>query len=469
VPPLTATARSGVTSTSAQAITSLWLGSLVVQRTEEAAHCDALLMYGRRLLYVGLGLSSLLVLRGPAGFSFGDLLIILATGCAVMSQRKPPGQPLPLLWPIAVLLVAGSTVAASISGNPSESLTVGARLLYLILVLPWTMMMLLHTRRHTARAFAWWVGGAAVCAAGAVAQLVFGDVIPGTSITSASRFPGFTENVSDLGGIAAAGAAGALIAIGRGITRRARMWSLIALLTCFVGLVLSGSVSGMAAALAALVVVLVRRAGRIRRALVVVALGAATMSWVLDRLAAAGGLTPLERLQQALGLRGTAELNTTASRERAADRAWVNIEEHWFTGMGMAPADNVLSAIGNSTVHNLFLAAWHAGGLLTLIAVVIATANTARAGWRRTPNNPVREALVAAAVAAFVFAQTAPSFINRYYWVPMVLLVAVELLTRRDTDSGEKPGVLPQDDLVEIAGPSRAGPRAQPPDAGRSL
>lgn len=397
---------------------------------EQIAQRDHLLAAGRFLLYAGLALSSLLVLRGPASFTIGDYLIAGAAGCALLSLRKPPRNLPGSIYTAGILLLLGGVFASAVASDLSGSLLATVRLLYLAVVIPWTFLMLLLTPSQVARAAACWVAGAAVAGAGAVMQLVAGDVIPGGDITNAGRFTGFTASISDLGGITAVGAAAALAALNAGLSRRAQGAAVTALALCLVGLVLSGSVSGMIALAAAAAVLLIRRGVQLRKLIMVGAVATAVLAAVLNVQAQLGALGPIERLMQATGITATsADLDTASTRAELANQAWIGIEAQPILGHGMGLADNIL--FGSFTVHNIFLAGWHAGGILTLLGLVVATSVAVRFGWARSPGDQVREGLVAASVAALVFAQTAPSFYNRYYWLPLGLLITAELARRR--------------------------------------
>lgn len=401
---------------------------------------DALLRGGRALLYLGLALSSLLTLRGPASLTVGDLLFGAAATCAAFSRVRPARLLPPAIVAAAIVLVVGGVVAAEVSSDLGQSLLAAFRLVYLVLVVPWTVLNLLVERHHVVRAVGWWIAGAAVCSLGAVAQMLAGDIIPGGEVTNSGRFTGFTGHVSDLGGISSVGAAAALVAISVSATRRGRRWALLAFGCCITGLVLSGSVSGMIALLAALLVALARRSLRLPRLLAVAATAAGLLGVLFQQQAQVGALTPLGRFLQASGLIATdSDLATADSRSDLMGRAWAGIQSDWFAGHGMVGADNLL--IGNLTVHNLFLAAWHGGGILTLLGVVIVTWLAIRYGWRRSPDDPTREVLAAATVAALLFAQTGPSFYNRYFWLPVGLLIAVEVIRR--SSPGPRPQVAP--------------------------
>ncbi|WP_264002343.1 hypothetical protein, partial [Mycolicibacterium diernhoferi] len=122
-------------------------------------------------------------------------------------------------------LVVGGAVASAASSDPVGSLSILARLVYMVVIVPWILLNLLVEQRHVTRAVAWWLIGAAVCGLGAVVQLLFGDVIPGGQVTVDGRFTGITTHQNDLAGISVMAAAAALAAFGNGVTKRFRIFA----------------------------------------------------------------------------------------------------------------------------------------------------------------------------------------------------------------------------------------------------
>ena len=127
-----------------------------------------------------------------------------------------------------------------------------------------------------------------------------------------------------------------------------------------------------------------------------------------------------------------------------ADRALAGIAEQPVTGHGMVTLDNVL--MEKFTVHNNFLAGWHAGGVFVFVSMVLATGLALRMVLRREMADPLREVVATAAVAAVAFAQTAPGIYNRYYWLPLAFAVVLGVRSRAGLDPGGSdllPGVPP--------------------------
>jgi O-antigen ligase len=191
-----------------------------------------------------------------------------------------------------------------------------------------------------------------------------------------------------------------------------------------VGLLMSGSVSGLLTVCAVLLFLVVRGAIKPGRALVLAAVVSIAVGFAVALLTRAGALGPLQRILQTTGqTEATAESNTAGTRVELADRAVDAIIARPITGHGLVAEDNVL--LGTFTVHNNFLAAWQAGGILVFLGVVVASALALRYCLRRRSSDPLQTTVAAAVVAALVFAQTAPSMFNRYYWLPIAFAIVL--------------------------------------------
>jgi O-antigen ligase len=241
-------------------------------------------------------------------------------------------------------------------------------------------------------------------------------------VTNAGRYPGFTDHVSDLGGVASVAAAFCLLAMGKVLHASHRRALSACLAICTIGLVLSGSVSGMIAVLTAAAALLIRHTIALRRIAVFGIAGMAGLSYLQIRQSKRGALTPWDRLLQVTGRteRPPPGARTGEFRLNLIRAAWSEIRHHPLLGRGLAPRDGTL--IDDLGVHNVLLAAWYGGGLLTFAGVALVGFSALAGGWRRRYETSL-EALFAATIAAVTFAMTAPSVFNRYYWLPIVMLI----------------------------------------------
>jgi O-antigen ligase len=412
---------------------------------------DPLYSTAQMFLYVGLFLSSLLTFRvGP--LTLGDVAILTSLVLAAvprMLTRTPwPKAPYPIsgVLILLVLFALGTLPAITEANDVRESLLVVGRLALVIFLLPWLARNLLPSNRHLAVATGWLITGAAVAAAGTIIQYFLGpSAIPGAAVTIAGRFSGFTGHVSDMGAIASMGIAGGLgFLIGKRKVRH-RLFALVGLGALTVGLVLSGSVSGMLAVIVALFVYMARRALRFIHAVLIVAVGAATL-WVASAIqASVSALGPWERLLQTLGLSAGGRYSTSTIRMDTYEAAFRRIAELPFIGTGFDYQSSL--ADGSFPAHNLIVAAAFQGGVLLALVIAVMLTRPFRGGWLRADHSLVTTQLLAISVSVVVFAMTAPSLFNRYLWLPIALLGVAQVLAvvkNYPAEESELPAQAPQ-------------------------
>jgi hypothetical protein len=395
----------------------------------------------RRLLYASLFASSFLVFRVGA-FTIGDILLVGSLALTALDRRTYAVRPLASWAPaVTFLIVVGGLLASYRAADVSESLLTIIRLVLLITVLPWQARTLLTTPDRLHRAINSWVAGAAVTCAGALLQITRGpESIPGGMVTDAGRYSGFTQNISDTGGIACVAIVMAVAGLSRKTGRGVRIWVLIAVACGLAGLVLSGSVSGMLATAAGIIYLLFRGNIRPGRAIFLGAVSIAGLVLAL-RLQTQNefALNPLERLQQTLGLRSfvgqTADLNTSASRLDTMKYGVNAFIENPIFGAGLDPVSAI--ATNGFAVHDILVAAAYQGGVCLLLALLIPGVSAFRRLWVRKPVQQYVMQANGAFLAALVFALTAPSFFNRYFWVPVALSYVAGVLRRDAVDEPE--------------------------------
>ncbi|MCZ2846587.1 O-antigen ligase family protein [Modestobacter sp. VKM Ac-2978] len=284
--------------------------------------------------------------------------------------------------------------------------------------------------------------GSALSSLAAVGQVALGIFPAGGELVGGDgqRAPGLADHVNDQGAqLAIAIAIGIALLLNRGSARQPIVAALAAL--CGIGLVLSGSVTGMASAVVAALVVLFRARIRLRTILVGAA-GAGLALYIAVRIQGAlTGGDPLARLASATGRNG--DISTLEIRLRTWQSAWQRILESPFVGSGL----DIISGgtyDGVTQAHNIFLLYWYQGGLLLLVALLVALTPAVRTMlYRRLPEAPMHEAAVGGAVAALAYAQTAPIMFQRYFWLPLVLLLVLADQRRqlaRDLEHRREPG-----------------------------
>src|SRR5207302_6267100 len=120
---------------------------------------------------------------------------------------------------------------------------------------PWVGAMVISTRPQLMTVLGLWAISAAVDGIGALSQVVHAP-LPGTgALEGGGRYVGFTLHPNDLGGVAAVALVPALLFATSGDRSRSASWiRWVPVPLVAVALVLSGSVSGMAGAVLALLV-----------------------------------------------------------------------------------------------------------------------------------------------------------------------------------------------------------------------
>jgi uncharacterized membrane protein (DUF441 family) len=150
-----------------------------------------------------------------------------------------------------------------------------------------------------------------------------------------------------------------------------------------------------------------------------------------------GALTPRERVMQVLGLSGgDASLNTSASRWDTIVAGWQGFLARPLTGRGLDNASSVV--MPQLSVHNLPVAALYQGGALFATGIVICVVMAVALVGRYRRDSMLSARIFSVMVAAVAFAATAPSFYNRYMWVPLAIGVAsaVSALAERRAPGG---------------------------------
>lgn len=404
--------------------------------TLELSREDFLVRCARVLFYAGLFTVSLLVFR-VGGITVGDILLMLSSAVLVLGPRENVANPILISPRVAIvggLLLVGGALSTAVSASPLESAMTMFRMLYVALVLPWQARRLLSTTRRLSSGFTVYASGAALCGLGALAQFRFGyGIIPGSQLTEAGRYSGFTENVSDTGGTLCLAVVIGVAGIGKGTSSKTKLISVALLMGGLVGLMLSGSVSGMLSAAAGCCVVLLLRGVSLFRLALIAGVGAAAayLGNVIIQ-STKNALSPLERFSQTIGLTGYSSLNTTASRLETDRLGWESFIRHPLTGVGLDTKAAVVDPIQNLAVHNFVLGALHQGGLIFTLGILIAVVASVASGFRRVAHDGLAIRACGSAVAAMVFAMTAPSFFNRYFWVPMAFLVVYSVLREKE-------------------------------------
>ena len=431
------------------------------------------LPFARALYYLGLILLALLTVRLTGQVTFSDVFFLfsMAVACAelvILRRRVPMSVPLLLLGGMTIFTVGG-LLSSFESYAALKSVAIVCRLILLTVFWFWLGTVVLTRPAHVSKALVLWVVSAAVCGTGAILQFVAGDVIPNTSPVY-SRSTGFTAQPNDLGGITAIAFVPALMLAAReGVSKPRRLLAYLMLLLVTAGLVLSGSVGAMFAAVAATFVwfALQRKPGRSLR---VVGVMVAAVLAITVFQSARGAQTPLSRLHSVTAKRvGTEGTGTLESRILTYRVAVAEIKRDPFIGVGLDLV-SVTKPFGivsyEYDVHNLVLGTWYKAGIFGLIGMLVVLYAIFKVGWRaildtRNESERMMAAALLSALSAFVvFAMGAPVLFSRYGWITGALVLAFRAVQVRER--GLQPSPVEHPRYVAVAAkPAGASLRAR--------
>jgi hypothetical protein len=397
------------------------------------------LRVARYLYYLGMLTIGQTAFRPLGGFTTSDWLF-LGSLCAVLVsagiRRSKLAFELPPLVLVGAVLYVISGLVASIGADlPLLSLSLLGRFAYLILVWFWLGTAVLKTRRELRMAIGLVVVSVALDGVAAILQ-ARGVAPPFVGAVAGGRMSGLAESVNGLGGAAAIAMAPAfsLAATATGALRR-MVW-IVAILLLVIAIVLSGSVTGMVAGVAATGVWILVSHKSART--LVIALAALSLAAGVAQVQGGSGLpTPLERLLSTTGQSEGGRYSTVATRMQGYEAAWSALGDGGWVGHGVLIGQ--YGADDARSVHNLVLRAWYeagwAGGVGMALVLFGGLAYSLIAA-RRARTEELRHLAVGmfgGMVAFAIFAMSNPLLSQRYGWVPLALVIASLSITRRAT------------------------------------
>jgi len=417
----------------------------------------------RFLYYAGTAAIGILLLRF-GGATVSDLLYLGSLGAVVaglIAMNTNPSVLLPKGLIVGVLVFcAGGLITAFYAPSASDNLGVLFRVTYLVAIWFWLGTMVLTELRHVRTAMLWWVISAAIASAGAVAQTVFGDVIPGATIHY-GRVSGLTDHVNDLGGLAGVTVVPALALLYKntGAGRTQRLTAAICLPLIGLGLILSGSISGVMAALVSGFVWVVATRTLVR-GLAVLGLLLAVTSAI-----AASGISPyfqspLQRLTMSTAESGS-ENATFWTRVDSYEAAWIDIRAHPLYGVGLSPGDTPTAT--GSQVHNNLMKPLFEGGAFAALGMALVYLLIGVAGWQtivraRSPEDHLLSiAAFSSYIAYFTWGLSQPALFKRFGWMSGALVLALWAQQLRAVRMLER-----AEPAAPGAAPARALPRLRP-------
>ena len=221
--------------------------------------------------------------RPTLEFTLSDWIFLVAVVILLpilfMQGKVEVPIPKPVLIGLGLILVGGllSTPGAPL---PLSSLFSLIKMCYLVVIWFSLGIILLRRTEDVQKAMMFWGVSAGITSAAAAAQMIWGDIIPGTSPVW-GRMTGFAEHVNDLGGITSIALVPALYVAtidGQRIWVKFCLWLTAWLILS--GLVWSGSLSGMLGAAAAVFLWLVLHKRGLRHVLVLIIGGGAIVGSV---------------------------------------------------------------------------------------------------------------------------------------------------------------------------------------------
>ena len=401
----------------------------------------------RLLYFAGLALIGEVSFR-PLSLTISDGLFFAALVATAIELVRGPARatfqlPRPLVYGIGAFAVGG-LISSVASAHPLDSMLALARFIYIVLIWFWLGTVLIGRLRQLYTAVALWSFSVAVVGLSAIVQL-FWTKLPGMCALQycnyggdtrfMGRMAGFTQAPNDLGGMAAIVLIPVLtLATRPGISTAWRVVGNVFLLATVIGLIISGSIAAMAAAIVA-VILWVLLSGVSRKQIAAMAVVGATIIVAVGLQSAVRAQSPLQRLEAVLA---PADPNASLNGRIKNDEATLqSIRKSPLIGIGLdsKSADDKLVGFGfrrGLGVHNFFLAAWLGGGLVALLGLLLIVGFILRLGYqtiRSTSHDPESNRLAIALTIAFVtymvFGIVSPTLYLRYGWVSAALLIAL--------------------------------------------
>jgi O-antigen ligase len=391
------------------------------------ADADFMLTLSRRLVYVGMFFLPLLAIRVGHGLSVSDAIFAISAVVLLMSRRRPVVPTSPMWYFGSFLIVASGIAASFVAISPFGSLQVVFNGIYVLFVWQWTTRSVLTDVHKVHTAITAFVLGCTLSSAVAIIQtklhvLGYRGAAGGSE---GARALGLTSQPNIAAVTYALGitfALGLILHLGAG----RRGYRIFCIVVIAVALILSASVSGMAAALVGVFVILVRRGMKVRFlvATAILLVGVYALGTILEGNGNGGeDLNPIARVEQTTG--SSTGYDTVTPRIETIKNTWTGIQESPILGHGIDQVSLLVYydpylATAYPT-HNLPLLLWYGGGIFMLFGVTINMITAFRRVTRKGMKDPTRDMVFAGILVVLFFSMQSPELFDRWLWLPFIL------------------------------------------------
>lgn len=390
----------------------------------------------RFLFYIATFFIPMLIVRPVAGTTLSDLIYFLCmamTLFVMFNKRKIQYIKFPpLLMFGLILFMLGAIVSSLASGEVITSIAKAARLPFIILVWFWLCVILLNKEKYVYTTLKIWV--ASMAFNGLISVLQLKMEIPYT-VNFYGRMTAFTGNISDLGAVTSIAFIPALVLA----TKKTKytLLSYITMLLVGLGVIMSGSVSGLITVVVGTFIWLM--IGRPSfRFLVVGSLLAVSLIVVMGIQESKGLVTPLSRIEASTSLNSSDSNATMMSRLVTYKAGLDEISHNPFIGVGFHGKETE-TGFG---VHNIFLGALYQGGIFSFLGLLIICISILSLGYYNVKNSTTKLsvdislALFISFICMLVFGMTGQFLYQRYAWITGALILPMyNIIKKENLDS----------------------------------
>jgi O-antigen ligase len=417
---------------------------------QAAAREDLFVFISRGCLYVGMFFLPLLHFKATKGLNVSDAIFLIGFIFLILSRRPPPRAPRTPAWYIGGFIwLMAAFIASTQADAVAQSVVVVFNGIYVFFILQYLLRQQLGTTLHLQRALGFFVFGVALSSFVAILQvelhvfLFHASASGGSSagIGGNSRAIGLS-NQPNLAGISFA--LGIIIAVGLilelGLRRHWYLGGCV--VVTVLALLLAASLGGMASTIVGFLVLFIARGVPLKTVGAVVLAIAAVYLLVFGVIDRGSHLDPITRIEKTTNANAGTGGGTLELRIHTWQKAWSEIEQKPVWGHGLDQQTLALywdqSLFVYYAPHNLILLYWYGGGIFLLVGMFImmgSSVSRVLSGRRRGRwHDPMKDIILAAMVADFVFAMQSPELVDRWLWFPFLLA-----LTFRNQPAPEAP------------------------------